>query len=211
MKKKIVFSAVQPSGALTIGNYLGALQQFPALQDEYDCLFGVADLHSITVPQKPAELRKRTKEVLAYILASGVDPEKSVVFVQSQVPLHTQLTWVLNSISYMGQLSRMTQFKDKSKKSEENLNAALHVSCPNGRGYSSLPGGLCSGRGRPAPAYRISERLGGAFQQQVLRNICRTGRFDRQNDRKSHELKKSGNQDVEIRSGCQLIHPDGRR
>lgn len=125
MKKKIVFSAVQPSGALTIGNYLGALQQFPALQDEYDCLFGVADLHSITVPQKPAELRKRTKEVLAYILASGVDPEKSVVFVQSQVPLHTQLTWVLNSISYMGQLSRMTQFKDKSKKSEENLNAAL--------------------------------------------------------------------------------------
>ncbi len=125
MNKKVVFSAVQPSGELTIGNYLGALKQFPGLQDDYDSFFAVADLHSITVPQKPADLRKRTREVLAYLLAVGVDPEKSVVFVQSQVPLHTQLTWVLNSISYMGQLSRMTQFKDKSQKSEENLNAAL--------------------------------------------------------------------------------------
>lgn len=125
MKKKVVFSAVQPSGSLTIGNYLGALRQFPGLQEEYNCLFAVADMHSITVPQKAADLRKRTKEVLAYILASGVDPDKSILFVQSQVPLHVQLTWVLNSITYMGQLSRMTQFKDKSKKSEENLNAAL--------------------------------------------------------------------------------------
>lgn len=88
-------------------------------------MFGVADLHSITVPQKPADLRKRTKEVIAYMMASGVDPEKSILFVQSQVPLHAELTWVLNSITYMGQLSRMTQYKDKSQRSEENLNAAL--------------------------------------------------------------------------------------
>lgn len=125
MKKKVVFSAVQPSGELTIGNYLGALRQFPGLQQEYHCLFGVADMHSITVPQKAADLRRRSREVLAYLLASGVDPERSILFVQSQVPLHAQLTWVLNSVTYMGQLSRMTQFKDKSQKSEENLNAAL--------------------------------------------------------------------------------------
>lgn len=125
MKKKVAFSLVQPSGELTIGNYIGALRQFPALQDSYDCMFGVADLHSITVPQKPADLRKRTKEVIAYMMASGVDPEKSILFVQSQVPLHAELTWVLNSITYMGQLSRMTQYKDKSQRSEENLNAAL--------------------------------------------------------------------------------------
>lgn len=125
MTKKVAFSAVQPSGELTIGNYLGALRQFPLLQEEYHGYYAAADLHSITVPQKPAELRKRTKEVIAWILASGVDPEKSTVFVQSQVPLHAELTWVLNSITYMGQLSRMTQFKDKSQKSDENLNAAL--------------------------------------------------------------------------------------
>lgn len=125
MKKKVAFSLVQPSGDLTIGNYLGALKQFPALQEEYHCLFGVADMHSITVPQKAADLRRRTKEVLAYIMASGVDPDKSILFVQSQVPLHAQLAWVLNSITYMGQLSRMTQYKDKSQRAEENLNAAL--------------------------------------------------------------------------------------
>lgn len=125
MTKKIAYSAVQPSGELTIGNYLGALRQFPLLQDEYDCFFAAADLHSITVPQKPADLRKRTKEIIAWLMACGVDPQKSTLFVQSQVPLHAQLAWVLNSITYMGQLSRMTQFKDKSQKSEENLNAAL--------------------------------------------------------------------------------------
>lgn len=123
--KKTVLSLVQPSGALTIGNYLGAMKNFLKLQDEYDCYFGVADLHSITVPQVPKELRQRTKEVIALYLAIGLDPEKVNVFVQSHVEEHLKLYWVLNSISYMGQLSRMTQFKDKSQKNEENLNAAL--------------------------------------------------------------------------------------
>lgn len=123
--KKTVLSLVQPSGALTIGNYLGAMKNFLKLQDEYDCYFGVADLHSITVPQVPKELRQRTKEVIALYLAIGLDPEKVNVFVQSHVEELLKLYWVLNSISYMGQLSRMTQFKDKSQKKEENLNAAL--------------------------------------------------------------------------------------
>lgn len=125
MKSKVALSLIQPSGDLTIGNYLGALKHFPALQAEYNGLFGVADLHSITVPQKPADLRRRTLEVLAYMIAAGVDPKESVVFVQSHVPAHLQLAWVLNSMTYMGQLSRMTQFKDKARKSAEHENAAL--------------------------------------------------------------------------------------
>ncbi|MDO4594816.1 MAG: tryptophan--tRNA ligase [Tissierellia bacterium] len=123
--KKVVLSLVQPSGELTIGNYLGAIKNFKKFQDQYKCYFAVADMHSITVPQVPKDLRRRTKEVLALFLASGLDPEKSTLFIQSQVEEHVQLAWVLDSISYMGQLSRMTQFKQKSQKSEENLNAAL--------------------------------------------------------------------------------------
>lgn len=123
--KKIVLSLVQPSGDLTLGNYLGALKNFLDYQDKYECYFGVADLHSITVPQVPKDLRRRTREVIALYLAVGLDPSKVSVFVQSHVEEHLKLYWVLNSISYMGQLSRMTQFKEKSQRSEENLNAAL--------------------------------------------------------------------------------------
>ncbi len=124
-KDKVVLSLVQPSGDLTIGNYLGAIQNFVKMQDEFRCYFAVADLHAITVQQVPADLRRRSKEVLAYYIACGLDPQKSTLFVQSHVPEHAELTWVLNSMSYLGQLSRMTQFKDKSKKNEDNLNAAL--------------------------------------------------------------------------------------
>ena len=125
MSKKIVFSGVQPSGGLTIGNYIGAIRNWIDLQEEYECYFSVVDLHAITVPQIAKDLRKNTLEVLAIYLAAGIDPEKSTLFIQSHVPEHTQLTWVLNSISYMGQLNRMTQFKEKSQRAEENLNAAL--------------------------------------------------------------------------------------
>lgn len=123
--KKVALSLVQPSGNLTIGNYLGALKNFPKLQDDYTCYFAVADMHSITVPQIAKDLRRRSIEVMALFMAAGLDPEKSTLFIQSHVPAHAQLSWVLNSISYMGQLSRMTQFKDKSSKAEDNLNAAL--------------------------------------------------------------------------------------
>jgi len=123
--KKIVFSGVKPSGSLTLGNYIGAIRNWVELQDDYDCYYCIADLHAITVPQIPKELRKNTLDVLALYLASGIDPEKSTVFIQSHVPAHTELSWVLNSISYMGQLGRMTQYKEKSRGSEENLNAGL--------------------------------------------------------------------------------------
>src|SRR5699024_10272108 len=106
-------------------NYIGAIKNWIELQDKYNCYYSIVDLHAITVPQILKDLRKNTLEVLAIYLACGLDPEKSTVFIQSHVPAHLELTWVLNSISYMGELSRMTQFKDKSQKSEANLNAGL--------------------------------------------------------------------------------------
>ncbi len=126
MERKVVFSGVQPSGGLTIGNYIGgAIKNWIELQDKYDCYYSIVDLHAITVPQIPKNLRKNTLEVLAIYLACGLDPEKCTIFIQSHVSAHAELTWILNTISYMGQLSRMTQFKEKSQRSEENLNAGL--------------------------------------------------------------------------------------
>lgn len=111
-----ILSAIQPSGTLTIGNYLGALKNFVKLQDEHDCLFFIVDQHAITVPQDRLELRKKIKELTALYLACGLDPEKATIFVQSEVPGHTQLAWMLTCNTSMGELERMTQFKDKSQK-----------------------------------------------------------------------------------------------
>ncbi|MDO5708201.1 MAG: tryptophan--tRNA ligase [Andreesenia angusta] len=124
-EKKIIFSGIQPSGALTIGNYLGSLKNWVELQDEYNCYYCVVDQHAITVPQEPKMLRKNTLEILAVYLAAGLDPEKCTLFIQSHVPAHAQLSWVLSTMTYMGQLNRMTQFKEKSQKGEGNLNAGL--------------------------------------------------------------------------------------
>ena len=123
--KPIIFSGVQPSGALTLGNYIGAIRNWVSLQDDYRCLFSVVNQHSITVRQNPAELRRKTVELLALYMACGIDPEKSLLFYQSHVPEHAQLAWVLNCHTYMGELSRMTQFKDKSARHEDNINAGL--------------------------------------------------------------------------------------
>jgi len=123
--KKTLFSAIQPSGILTIGNYLGALRNFRKLQDDYNGIFSVADLHTLTVRQDPATLRKNVYELAALYLACGIDPEKSVLFVQSHVSEHAELTWILNTICYPGELSRMTQFKEKSKSHEDNINMGL--------------------------------------------------------------------------------------
>ncbi len=123
--KKIIFSGVQPSGNLTIGNYLGAIKNWSLLQDMYNCLYCVVDMHAITVRQNPAELRRRTYETLALYIASGLDPEKNVLFVQSHVSAHAELAWVLNCYTMFGELSRMTQFKDKSAKNAQNINAGL--------------------------------------------------------------------------------------
>lgn len=114
MLKKI-FSGIQPSGTLTLGNYLGAIRQFVQLQHENECYFCIVDQHAITVPQDPKELKENIKSLAALYIASGIDPEKATLFVQSEVPAHTELGWMLQSITYMGELERMTQFKDKSE------------------------------------------------------------------------------------------------
>ncbi len=123
--KQIIFSGIQPSGLITLGNYLGALKNWSELQDQYDCFFSVVDMHAITVRQTPAELRRRSRETMALLIACGIDPEKNVMFLQSQVPAHAELTWVLSCYTMFGELSRMTQFKDKSARYSENVNAGL--------------------------------------------------------------------------------------
>jgi len=125
MSKPIVLSGCQPSGELTIGNYLGALKQWVDMQNEHECFYMLVDQHAITVRPEPEALRKATLDGLALYLACGVDPEKSTIFIQSHVPEHAQLSWVLNCYTQMGELNRMTQFKDKSQKSEQNMNSGL--------------------------------------------------------------------------------------
>lgn len=124
-KRKVIFSGIQPTGNITLGNYIGALRNWKLLENDYDCLYSVVDLHSITVRQDPAQLRRHCLEVASILLALGLDPEKSIIYCQSHVPAHCQLAWVLNCFTYMGELSRMTQFKDKSAKHADNINAGL--------------------------------------------------------------------------------------
>lgn len=123
--KKVMLSGVQPSGDLHIGNYLGPIRHWPEMIDEFDCYFFMADLHTITVRQDPAQLRRRVLTQLAQYIACGLNPEKCVLFIQSHVPAHSQLAWVLNCYTMFGELSRMTQFKDKSAKHKDNINAGL--------------------------------------------------------------------------------------
>lgn len=123
--KKVMLSGIQPSGDLHLGNYLGAIKNWGARSEEFDCFYFMADLHTITVRQEPAELRRRTLEQLALYIACGLDPEKNTLFIQSQVPAHTQLGWVLQCYTMFGELTRMTQFKDKSEKHKDNINAGL--------------------------------------------------------------------------------------
>ncbi len=123
--KKIVYSAVQPSGIPTIGNYIGSIRNWLNMQEEYHCFYAMANMHAITVRHDPAELRRRTLELAATYIACGLDPEKCTLYVQSQIPQHAELTWVLNSLTYVGEMERMTQFKDKSKKHADNVNMGL--------------------------------------------------------------------------------------
>ena len=125
VQKKRILSGIQPSGNLTLGSYLGAIKNWAALADEYDCYYMMADMHTITARQVPADLRRNTLTQLAAYIASGLDPEKNVLFVQSHVPAHAQLGWVLDCYTMFGELSRMTQFKDKSAKNADNINAGL--------------------------------------------------------------------------------------
>lgn len=124
-QKKVIFSGIQPSGQLTLGNYLGALKNWVKLQDEYDCFYCIVDMHAITVKQEPKDLRQRTLEVLSIYIAAGIDPEKNTIFIQSHVPQHAEGAWLLNCSTYMGELSRMTQFKDKSQRYGQNIAVGL--------------------------------------------------------------------------------------
>lgn len=124
-RKKKVFSAIQPSGTPTLGNYLGALKTFVKMSEQYDCAFAVADLHAITVRQEPAKFKAQILEMYALLLSIGLDPDKSIVFIQSQVNTHSQLAWILNCYTQFGEMSRMTQFKDKSQSNAENINVGL--------------------------------------------------------------------------------------
>lgn len=123
--KKVLFSGMQSTGNLTLGNYLGALKNWVTLSDEYECFYSVVDMHSITVRQDPAELRRRARALLTLYIAAGLDPEKNCIYYQSQVSGHAELAWILNCYTYMGELQRMTQFKDKSAKHADNINAGL--------------------------------------------------------------------------------------
>ena len=125
VRKKRALSCIQPTGTPTLGNYLGAMRNWVTMQDELDCAFAVADLHAITVRQEPAQLRRQIYEMFALLIAIGLDPDKTLIFVQSQVPSHTQLSWLLSCNTQFGELSRMTQFKDKSAKHADNINLGL--------------------------------------------------------------------------------------
>ena len=124
-KKKIIFSGIQPTGVPTLGNYIGALRNWAAMQDDYRCVYCIVDQHALTVRQDPAQFRKQILNSYALMMACGVDPEKSVYYIQSHVPAHAQLSWILSCYTQFGELSRMTQFKDKSAKHADNINAGL--------------------------------------------------------------------------------------
>ena len=123
--KKTIFSAIKPTGTLNLGGYLGAMKNWVELQDEYNCLYCVADLHALTIRIEPAVLRKNSLELFALFYACGLDPEKNLIFFQNHVHQHAELAWILNCSAMFGELSRMTQFKDKSAKNEDNINAGL--------------------------------------------------------------------------------------
>lgn len=126
-EKKILYSGMQATGTLTLGNYLGALKNWVNLCDEYECFYGVMDLHSLTVRQNPTEFRQNARKLYALYVAAGLDPEKNCIYYQSHVPAHAQLGWVLDCFTYMGELNRMTQFKDKAAKHADNINAGLYT------------------------------------------------------------------------------------
>lgn len=124
-KKKTILSGIQATGNLTLGNYLGALNNWVEMQDQYDCYYMIADLHTLTIRNDPETLRRNTLQLIALYVAAGLDPDKNTIFIQSHVPAHTQLSWVLNCYTYMGELNRMTQFKDKAAKHADNINSGL--------------------------------------------------------------------------------------
>ena len=124
-KRPVLFSGIQPSGSIHLGNYIGAMRNFLRMENDYNCLFSIVDLHALTVRQEPATLRRNSLELAALYIAAGLNPERSIIYCQSHVPQHAELAWILNCFTYMGELSRMTQFKDKARQHKDNINAGL--------------------------------------------------------------------------------------
>ena len=124
-KRPVLFSGIQPSGSIHLGNFMSAMRSFLRLESDYDCLFSIVDLHALTVRQEPATLRRNSLELAALYIAAGLNPERSIIYCQSHVPQHAELAWILNCFTYMGELSRMTQFKDKARQHKDNINAGL--------------------------------------------------------------------------------------
>ena len=156
-KRKRILSGIQPTGTPTLGNYIGAVRNWTFLQSDYECLYMVADLHSLTVRQVPAELRRRTRELSALLLAVGIDPKEHVLFVQSHVPAHTQLSWVLACNTQFGELSRMTQFKDKSAKHPRQCQRRpVHLPGADGGRHPDLQRRPRPGRAGSDPAPEIA-------------------------------------------------------
>ena len=175
-QKKTIFSGVQPSGKLTLGNYLGAIRNFPILQEQYNCIYCVVDQHAITVRQEPAALRRATLELIAQYIACGLDPEKSILFIQSHVPAHAELAWVLNCFTMFGEASRMTQFKDKSAKHADNINVGLlHISGSYGSGYFAVSDRPGSGWRGSEPAHRDLPRHCKPLQQSASEHLYHSG------------------------------------
>ena len=188
VQKKRILSGIQPSGDLTLGSYLGAIKNWAALADEYDCYYMLADMHTITVRQVPAELRRHTLTQVAAYIASGLDPEKNVLFVQSHVPAHAQLGWVLDCYTMFGELSRMTQFKDKSAKNADNINAGLFT-------YPAL-------MAADILLYQADLVPVGGDQKQhveICRDIATSG------GRPGHEPHQPGEEDEQVRQGPQRL------
>ena len=205
VQKKRILSGIQPSGDLTLGSYLGAIKNWAALADEYDCYYMLADMHTITVRQVPAELRRHTLTQVAAYIASGLDPEKNVLFVQSHVPAHAQLGWVLDCYTMFGELSRMTQFKDKSAKNADNINAGLFT-------YPALMAAdillyqadLVPVGGDQKQHVEICRDIATRFNGSTVIPLSR-GSIYPTGGRQGHEPHQPGKEDEQIRQGPQRL------
>ena len=197
-----VVSGIQPTGGLHLGNLLGAILRWVRMQDEAECLFFLADLHALTVDVDPAELRANVREMAAALIASGIDPAKSILFRQSAVPAHAELAWLLQCTARMGWLNRMTQFKDKAGKNKEGASRRpVHLSGAPGRRHPALPCDPCAGRRGPEAAYRAGPRHRHQVQHRLRHRAVRAARavHRRRHGGAGHEPARRQGENVQVR------------
>ena len=208
-----IFSGIQPSGKLHLGNYLGAIRNWVRLQGEYEAIYCIVDLHAITVPQEPAELRAKTYEVAAGFLAAGLDPEHTTIFVQSHVPAHAQLAWIFNCVTPLGWLNRMTQFKDKAGKNRDaGARRPVCLSGAHGRRHPGVPRHPRAGRRGPEAAPRAVARHRRRVQSQVRHRVLPAARaHDPGRGDAHHEPARRPRQDEQLRSERPLADQSDRR